>query len=250
MRQHGYHFAVTSHSTSLRSSAAARPAYADRGSGHYDILLTLMCVVVILSNIGGSKGVQLGPITTDSGFFLFPLAYVMGDITTEIYGIKAARRAIVMRFICAILSVLCFWAIIALPGFTDPYSVAHDTALKMALGPLWQMVLAGACGFLAGQFTNSVIMVRLKAKWLERGLVGRLMGSTGAGEAVDTIIFCAIAAPVVGITSFGQWCNYAFFGFLWKTLVEYACIPITTRIIAWIKKHEPSYQERLAVARN
>ncbi|GAE70761.1 preQ0 transporter [Cutibacterium acnes JCM 18916] len=62
------------------------------------------------------------------------------------------------------------------------------------------------------------------------------MGSTGAGEAVDTIIFCAIAAPVVGITSFGQWCNYAFFGFLWKTLVEYACIPITTRIIAWIKK--------------
>ncbi|GAE70762.1 preQ0 transporter [Cutibacterium acnes JCM 18916] len=61
---------------------------------------------------------------------MFPLAYVMGDITTEIYGIKAARRAIVMGFICAILSVLCFWAIIALPGFTDTYSVAHDTALK------------------------------------------------------------------------------------------------------------------------
>ena len=85
MRQHGYHFAVTSHSTSLRSSAAARPAYADRGSGHYDILLTLMCVVVILSNIGGSKGVQLGPITTDGGFFLFPLAYVMGDILSLIH---------------------------------------------------------------------------------------------------------------------------------------------------------------------
>ena len=151
-----------------------------------------------------------------------------------------------MGFICAILSVLCFWAIIALPGFTDSYSVSHDAALSMALGPLWQMVLAGVCGFLAGQFTNSVIMVRLKAKWLERGLVGRLMGSTGAGEAVDTIIFCAIAAPVVGISSFGQWCNYAFFGFLWKTLAEYACIPITTRVIAWIKKHEPSYQERLA----
>ena len=78
---------------------------------------------------------------------MFPLAYVLGEITTEIYGIKAARRAIVMGFICAILSVLCFWAIITLPGFTDPYSVAHDTALEMALGPLWQMVLAGAGGF-------------------------------------------------------------------------------------------------------
>ena len=187
---------MTSDSSSRRSSATIRPTYADRGSGHYDILLTLMCVVVILSNIGGSKGVQLGPITTDGGFFLFPLAYVMGDITTEIYGIKAARRAIVMGFICAILSVLCFWAIIALPGFTDPYSVAHDAALEMSLGPLWQTELAGAAGLHAGQFTDSAIMVRLKAKWLERGLVGRLMGSTGAGEAVDTIIFCAIAAPV------------------------------------------------------
>lgn len=241
---------MTSDSTTEATGRTARThaVYADRGSSHYDILLTLMCVVVILSNIGGSKGVQIGPITTDGGFFLFPLAYVMGDITTEVYGLKAARRAILMGFICALLAVACFWVIIALPGFTDDYWVAHDAAIAAALGPVWQIVLAGVCGFLAGQFTNSVIMVRLKARWLERGLVGRLMGSTGVGEAVDTIIFCTIAAPVVGISSFGQWVNYAFFGFLWKTLAEYACIPVTTRVIAWIKKREPSYQEGLRAA--
>ena len=66
------------------------------------------------------------------------------------------------------------------------------------------------------------------------------------GELVDTVIFCTIAAPVVGISSFGQWLNYAFFGFLWKTLVEYAFIPVTRRVIGVIKKHEPSYQARLA----
>ncbi|ALN16202.1 VUT family protein [Acidipropionibacterium acidipropionici] len=225
-----------------------RAVYADRGSSHYDIILTLMCVVVIISNIGGSKGVQLGPITTDGGFFLFPLAYVLGDITTEVYGLKAARRGILMGFLMAILAVLCFWVIIELPGLGDSYSASHDAAIAAALGPVWQIVAAGLCGFLAGQMTNSLIMVRLKARYQERGLVGRLMGSTGVGELVDTVIFCAIAAPVVGITGFGQWANYAFFGFLWKTLVEYALIPVTTRVIAWIKKREPSYQERLAAS--
>jgi uncharacterized integral membrane protein (TIGR00697 family) len=207
-----------------------------------------MCVVVIISNIGGSKGVQLGPITTDGGFFLFPLAYVLGDITTEIYGMKAARRGILMGFLMAILAVLCFWVIIALPGFGDSYSTEHDAAIAAALGPVWQIVAASLCGFVAGQLTNSLIMTRLKSHYLERGLVGRLMGSTGVGELVDTVIFCTIAAPVVGITSFGQWVNYAFFGFLWKTLVEYALIPVTTRVIAWIKKREPTYQERLAAS--
>ena len=89
-------------------------------------------------------------------------------------------------------------------------------------------------------------MTRMKDRWLERGLIGRLMSSTGVGELVDTVIFCTIAAPVVGISSFGQWLNYAFFGFLWKTLVEYAFIPVTRRVIGVIKKHEPSYQARLA----
>lgn len=230
------------------STGVSNPVYADRGSSHYDIILTLMCVVVIISNIGGSKGVQLGPITTDGGFFLFPLAYVLGDITTEIYGMKAARRGILMGFLMAILAVLCFWVIIALPGFGDSYSTEHDAAIAAALGPVWQIVAASLCGFVAGQLTNSLIMTRLKSHYLERGLVGRLMGSTGVGELVDTVIFCTIAAPVVGITSFGQWVNYAFFGFLWKTLVEYALIPVTTRVIGWIKTREPTYQERLAAS--
>nr|WP_245306490.1 queuosine precursor transporter [Acidipropionibacterium timonense] len=236
---------MTDHET-----ARSRPVYADHGSGYFDVILTLMCVVVIISNIGGSKGVQLGPITTDGGFFLFPLAYILGDITTEIYGLRAARRAIIMGFAMAILAVGCFWVIIALPGLTDAYSVTHDAQIAGALGPVWQIVLAGLCGFVCGQTTNSLIMTRMKAHWLERGLVGRLVNSTGVGELVDTVIFCTIAAPVVGVTSLGQWANYAFFGFLWKTLVEYACIPVTRRVIAFIKKHEPTYRERLAAAQS
>src|SRR5699024_2931565 len=78
-----------------------RAVYADRGHSRFDILLAAMVTVVILSGIGAAKGVSFGTvpgtgfeIITDGGFFLFPLAYVLGDIVTELYGPHAARRAI------------------------------------------------------------------------------------------------------------------------------------------------------------
>lgn len=217
------------------------PAYADSGSPYYAIMLASLCIVVILSGIGASKGVQLGPIITDGGFFLFPLAYILGDVITEVYGVRAARRAIVMGFVANIASVLCFAVIIALPGFTDDFGVQKQAAIEGALGPVWQVVLAGLLGYAGGQSLNTLVMTVMKRRSLERGLLLRLASSTGVGEFVDTLIFCTVAATAIGISSVGQWANYTFFGFLYKVLVQYAAIPATSAGIAWLKRREPSY---------
>ncbi|MER1998081.1 MAG: queuosine precursor transporter [Arthrobacter sp.] len=232
--------------------AAARearqaPSYASRGSSHYDLILTLMCVVIIISNIGASKGVVLGPVfgdfslITDGGFFLFPLAYILGDVISEVYGFKAARRAIFMGFAMAAFAVLSFAVIIALPGFDDAYGLEKQAALEAALGPVWQIVAASLFGFLAGQLLNAMVLTRMKARFKERALVGRLMASTGVGEFADTLIFCAIAAPVIGITGAGQFVNYVIFGFVYKTAVEFLFVPVTSAVIKAIKKREPTY---------
>ena len=229
--------------TTTRTRTA--PAYAQRGSAYFDLLIAGMAVVIVLSNIGASKGVQLGPIITDGGFFLFPLAYIMGDVISEVYGFRAARRATMVGFAASALAVVTFWAVIALPGFTDDYGTAKQQALEVALGPVWQIVLASMVGFVAGQLSNAWVMSRMKARTHEQGLVLRLMGSTGVGEAIDTILFCTIAASAIGITTLGQWGSYVFFGFLWKTLVEFALVPLTRVIIGRLKQHEPSYQAAL-----
>lgn len=221
------------------------PAYAQRGSAYFDLLVAGMAVVIVLSNIGASKGVQLGPVVTDGGFFLFPVAYILGDVISEVYGFRAARRATLVGFAASALAVVSFWVVIALPGFTDDYGIAKQQALKVALGPVWQIVLASMVGFVAGQLSNAWVMSRMKARTHEKGLVLRLMGSTGVGEAIDTILFCTIAAGAIGITTLGQWASYVFFGFLWKTLVEFALVPITRAIIGRLKRHEPSYQAAL-----
>ncbi|MCZ4149965.1 hypothetical protein BZG21_36825, partial [Escherichia coli] len=75
--------------------------FASSGSPYFSTVLTLMGAVVILSNIGASKGVSFGPLITDGGFFLFPLAYILGDVISEVYGLKAARRSILVTFILA-----------------------------------------------------------------------------------------------------------------------------------------------------
>lgn len=221
--------------------ASAPPKFASIGSPYFGIMLAVMAVVLILSNIGASKGVALGPIVTDGGFFLFPLAYILGDVISEVYGFKVARRAIITTFALSAFASVCYWIIIALPGFGDEFGASKQAALEGALGPVPLIVLASLLAFLAGQTLNSWILVRMKARSGEKSLWARIMSSSVAGEFVDTLIFCSIAASVIGISDFGMFVNYVVAGFLYKTLVEFLFVPVTALVIGWIKKREPSY---------
>lgn len=221
----------------------AKAIFASAGSPYFSAVLALMGAVVILSNIGAAKGVEIGPFITDGGFFLFPLAYILGDVISEVYGLKAARKSIIVTFVLAFFAVFCFWVMIQLPSaeFYD-----GQEALERTLGPVWQIVVASGFGFLVGQLANSWVLVRMKERFGERGLIGRLIGSSGIGEFLDTLIFCAIAAPVIGIADAPTFINYVLVGFVYKTAVEIIFVPVTSLVIRWFKKREPSYVSLLA----
>lgn len=227
--------------TAQSSVPKAAPKFASIGSPYFGIMLAVMAVVLILSNIGASKGVVLGPVVTDGGFFLFPLAYILGDVISEVYGFKVARKAIITTFALSVFAAVCYWVIIALPGFDDDFGTAKQAALEGAVGPVPQIVLASLLAFFAGQTINSWILVRMKARTGEKSLWARIMSSSVAGEFVDTLIFCSIAASVIGISDVGTFANYVLVGFLYKTLVEFLFVPVTTLAIGWVKKREPSY---------
>lgn len=224
----------------------AAPAFAPVGSRFYAVIVSVMAVVVVLSNIGASKGVELGPLVTDGGFFLFPLAYILGDVISEVYGWRASRRAVLATFAMAAFAAACFWVMIVLPpaSFYDGQS-----ALERTLGPVWLVVLASLAGFLVGQLSNALVMVSLKRRHGEKKLWVRLLGSTGVGEFLDTLIFCSIAASVIGIDSAGSFWNYVVVGFVWKTLVEVVLSPVTVLVIGWVKRREPGYVAAVAQAR-
>lgn len=236
--------------TSTSDQRGAEPRYASRGSTRFDVILALFCVVLVVSNIVATKGiafgswefsigsVQISPIITDGGAFLFPLAYILGDVISEVYGFKAARRAILMGFAMALLAVVTFWVVQQAPP-ADFYG--NQEAYESVLGLVPQIVLASVCGYVVGQFLNSWVLVKMKARTSEPKLFARLATSTGVGELADTFIFCAIAASAIGIVTMGQFWNYFLVGFIYKCLVEFAVMPLTMAVIAWLKNREETY---------
>ncbi|MEJ6013915.1 queuosine precursor transporter [Corynebacterium sp. H127] len=201
----------------------------------YPVLLALFVAIFIISNITASKGVAFGPVITDGAFFLFPIAYVIGDVLSECYGFKATRNAIWTGFAGMLLAVLAFYIAIALPR-ADFYEGQDAFATTLGLVP--QIVLASLAGYLVGQLLNSFTLVKMKAKTGEKSLWARLLSSTVVGEFGDTLIFCLIAAPVIGISTIEDTVNYTIVGFLWKTAVEVCMMPVTYAVIAWVKKKE------------
>lgn len=233
--------------------ASGEPAaYAEVGRGYYAPIVAIFTATLIVSNICATKGVsfftgshlalgpiQLLPINTDGAFFLFPLAYVVGDVLSEVYGFTATRRAIMCGFGALILAAVCFWIAVALPA-ADFY--ANQQAFHAVIGTGPRLVIAGLSGYFVGQLLNSLVVVRIKERTKEKHLWARLIGSTVVGEFADTLIFCSIAAGAIGIATLRDFVNYVIIGFVWKTLVEVLVMPITYRVIAMVKRREPTYR--------
>lgn len=224
--------------------------FASRGSSHFDVLLALFCVVIVVSNIAATKPIELGsgsvtlgpiqvwPLVFDGGAVLFPLAYVLGDVISEVYGFRAARRAIIVGFAAALLATLTFAIVDRIPGASF---YENQEAFSAVVGPVAQIVAASLVGYVVGQFLNAWVLVRMKQRTAENLLVARLVGSTGVGEVADTFIFCAIAATAIGIDSVGVFVNYFVVGVLFKIGVELLVMLVTVRVIGALKRREPTY---------
>jgi len=201
----------------------------------YPYLLAVFCSVFLISNITAQKGVELGPLITDGAFFLFPISYVIGDVIAEVYGFKAARRAVFTGFGIAVIAVLSFYIAIWLPAAS--FYDMQDT-FAAVLGLLPRIMVASLAGYVVGQLLNAWVLQRMKDRFGTDRLWARLIGSTIVGEFADTLLFCAIAAGVIGIDSAGAFVNYVVVGFLWKTLMEVILLPITYPTIAAVRRAE------------
>lgn len=234
-----------------QSRDTGHAAFAHVGRGYYPAIVALFTATLLISNVCATKGVaflggfdfalgplQILPINTDGAFFLFPLAYICGDILSEVYGFKPTQRAIYLGFGALLLGALCFWIATELPAAAF---YENQESFQSVVGVVPRLVVAGLVAYLVGQLLNSKVLVLIKERTAEKRLWARLLGSTVVGEFADTLIFCSIAAGAIGISTWRDFVNYVIVGFLWKTLVEVLMMPITYRAIAFIKKREPTY---------
>ena len=204
----------------------------------YPVIVGVFVGLLLISNIGAVKLIEFGPIITDGGVFLFPLVYIAGDILSEVYGFKAARKAIFIGFAMSILAALTFWLV-----QISPPAEAWDNqeAFESVLGFVPRIVLASVAGYLVGQLLNAWVLVKIKERTQEKALWLRLLGSTAVGEFADTIVFCAIA--FYGVITGEEFLIYVAFGFAYKTLIEIVLLPLSYAVIGWVKRREPTYAD-------
>lgn len=200
---------------------------------HYDIVIALFVLCLLISNLAATKLVSAGSLILDGGAVLFPLTYILGDVLTEVYGYRYARRAIWLGFVGMVIAVGCFTIVGTMPY---PPEYTSQEAYEAVLGFLPRIVAASLAAYLVGQFVNSYILAKLKIKTKGEKLWLRLIGSTLLGGFFDTIIFCLIAFG--GILTGGDMLNYIVVGWLFKTGVEVLLLPVTYRVVAALKRAE------------
>ena len=169
---------------------------------YLDIIIALFVCVLITSNIASCAkiidlkisimGIQLA---FDGGTLLFPLAYVTGDILTEVYGFKTARRVIWIGFMALAIASFFFLLLRVLPGEEVWESYAGQESYEVILGGMSTggIALASFMAYLAGSFSNSVILSRMKVLTKGRFLWMRTIGSSIIGHLLDSFIFIGIA---------------------------------------------------------
>ena len=195
------------------------------------IITAIFVTVLITANIVGVKVVSFGNFILPAAVVLFPLSYIFGDILTEVYGYRWARKVIWLGFFCNLIFVLSAWVGQILPP--APLWEGQE-AYESILGYTPRLLIASFCGYLAGEFANSFILARMKELTRGRWLWSRTIGSTIVGQGLDTLIFITVAffgAPFfVPIMILYHW--------LAKIIIEAMATPFTYAAVNFLKKKE------------
>lgn len=193
----------------------------------------LFIAVLLISNTVAGKFFSIGSLSFPSGVILFPVSYIFGDVMTEVYGYNRARKIIWTGFIAEIMMAFFYWVAIILPPapFWD-----NQEAITAILGQVPRIVLATITGYLAGEFTNSFILARLKIQTKGRHLWIRTISSTIAGEGVDTVLFIFIA--FAGTIPLNDLLKSIPAVYIFKVVYEIAATPLTYAIVKFLKRKE------------
>ena len=220
---------------------------------YYDLLMAGFIAVLLCSNlIGPGKVCELhlpvalpligNSLVFGAGNFFFPIGFIFGDILTEVYGYARARKVIWAGFGAMIFATIMASTILALPAKLDePYNAALQPALEIAFGNTWRITLASLFAYWLGDFTNSYVLAKMKLWTRGRWLWTRTIGSTIAGQAVDSVVFFPIAFG--GLWTGNSMLDAVVFNFSFKVMVEVVATPLTYLVVYQLKRaeHEDFY---------
>ncbi len=215
---------------------------------YFDLIMAAFVAVLLCSNLIGVHKVSTvnlpfyGDYIYGTGVLFFPLSYLFGDILTEVYGYARSRKVIWAGFGALIFASLMSYVVTALPA-AKTMSPESQAAVNLIFGQTWRIVAASLIAFWVGEFVNSFVLAKMKLATSGKYLWARTIGSTLAGEAVDSLIFYPIAFLGSPGWSNEQVITVMIGNYFLKIFWEVIATPVTYKVVAFLKKaeHEDHY---------
>jgi queuosine precursor transporter len=203
-----------------------------RYSQRFVVVAAFFVTALVVSNIIAVKLVEVSGRVFPAGLVIFPLSYVLGDVLTEVYGIRAARRVIWLGFACNLLALGAIQAAIHLPA--ADFWTENQSAYEDILGTTWRLFVASLAAYLVGELANAYVLAYLKGATHGRFLWVRTIGSTIVGEGLDSLIFITIAFAGTGASLANPIVTTWLIKVGWETLAT----PLTYALVGYLKRTE------------
>jgi len=193
----------------------------------------LFSATLLISNTLDTKVFTFHELALPAGIILFPLAYLFGDVLTEVYGYAASRKVIWGGFFSLLLMVACYEIGVVLPpaGFWD-----GQAAFAKTLAHVPRIVCASIAAYFLGEFCNSFVLAKLKVRTQGNGMPTRFVISTVVGQAVDTTVFVIVAFS--GVFAPFEMLKITISAWLLKVAWEVIALPVTIPIVKALKRAE------------
>lgn len=193
----------------------------------------LFCVCLITANVLETKQIAAGPISLTGGLLVFPISYIINDCVCEVWGYRKARLLIwtgfTMNFFFVAMGALCD----AIPGAAY---WTNDAGFHAIFGLAPRIALASFVAFLCGSFINAYVMSRMKIASHGKRFSLRAIWSTVLGESADSLIFFPLALG--GVVPTEELPKLMLWQVVLKTLYEVVALPVTIRVVKFLKQHE------------
>lgn len=204
-----------------------------RVTHRFVIIVALFLTCLITANIMAVKLITIAGLTLPAAIIIFPVSYIIGDVLTEVYGYKMARRVIWLGFLCNLIVVIAFWIGKLLPSATV---WKGEEAYEIILGFTPRLLTGSFVAYLGGEFANSFILAKMKIKTRGRFLWSRTIGSTLVGQGIDSSFFILIA--FIGVIPLSIIGNMILTHWLVKVSYEIIATPFTYLVVNYLKKKE------------
>ena len=216
-----------------------------RFSGAFVVVVALFVTVLLVSNIIAVKLIHVGTLPFQflgsdllflpAAMVVFPVSYIIGDVLTEVYGFKLARGVIWLGFICNALGALFIWLAGLIPA---EIFWADQEAYDAILGQARWVLLGSFAAYLVGEFSNSMVLARLKHATEGRYLWLRTISSTVVGQGFDSFVFIFIAFGIGGDLPTDQLFRIVLIQWVAKIAYEALATPLTYAVVTYLKRKE------------